>query len=236
MRYLYLFSAAIISGCVTIPEFTEADYLTVEDVLAKTECELQKAVNAIKDEYPGALKTVITANHQLKVTETGKGSGNLSVVIPISSGTFTFGFSGGRTTKAMRDANVKVSYVANDLHCRVITDTNGQERVFEGDLGLVEWFGRSVQILERNREYPATLSYQVGFDITMTGSVDPKFGIKAGSRHEYGGGISLSGERNTVHSVLISATEVARGETPRRAQRRLDQANQQFLLQNLQAF
>jgi len=100
----------------------------------------------------------------------------------------------------------------------------------EGGLGLANWLVRTSQALAQADETPIGMSYQVGFDVIVGGSVTPRFGIAKPSGHQYGGGLQVSGRRARFHSVTVSTT-ILEG-TAQATQERLNNQVQQFLLQD----
>jgi hypothetical protein len=169
--------------------------------------------------------------YQLRVVESGSGDGDALIVVPIHNGTFSVGFTANLSTQATRDTSLTVQYETANLIC---PDYRGQEAKpvrIEGGLGLSNWLVRTAQALAQAQETPVGMSYAVNFDVIVGASVTPRFGIQRLSGHQYGGGLQISGQRERLHNLTVSTTDI-RDDTTEVAQQRLNQQVQQFLLQD----
>ncbi len=218
-------------GCVTVPPISERDYVKVEDILYSVECELKEAVEDVSRHYPYAKNQLVTLIYGLKVAESGDGSGDANIVVPITNGTFSVGFTAGLSTRATRDTSITVSYNTANLECRAQDGGVTVPVRIEGGVGLYDWLLRTTQALAKAKETPTAMTYEVDFDITAGASVNPKFGIQQTSGHQYGGGIVLAGTRARSHSVQVSVAEIKAGNVAA-AQKRLDQEVLQFRLKD----
>jgi hypothetical protein len=174
---------------------------------------------------------LVTLIYGLKVAESGDGSGDANIVVPITNGTFSVGFTAGLTTRATRDTSITVGYNTANLECR---EQDGGVTVptrIEGGIGLYDWLLRSTQALAKAKETPTAMTYEIDFDITAGASVNPKFGIQKTSGHQYGGGIILAGTRARSHSVQVSVAEIKAGNVAE-AQERLNREVLQFRLKD----
>jgi hypothetical protein len=236
MRKPKIFLASIASlfatSCATIPPIDEREYVKVADILYSVECELRDAIYVLSRDYPFVRNQLVSAAYQLKVAETGEGSGDSMIVVPISNGTFSIGFAAGLKRVATRDTNVTVEYMTSNLECRPEDGPGPIPNRIEGGIGLYSWLMDVSSALQRASETPVAMSYKVQFDLTANGSVTPKFGIQKTSGHQYGGSLKVSGVRERLHSVSISVAEIKQGNIAA-ARRRLDQEVQQFLLRDL---
>ena len=230
LKFLAAIAPLLATSCTSVPAFEKEDYVHVADVLYSVECELKESVDYLAKYFPFAKKQLVQVTYQLRVAESGGGDGDALVVVPIHNGTFSVGFTANLSTGATRDTSLTVQYDTSDLVC---PDHGGKKDApvrIEGGLGLANWLVRTSQALAQADETPIGMSYQVGFDVIVGGSVTPRFGIAKPSGHQYGGGLQVSGRREQFHSVTVSTT-IQEG-TAQATQERLNNQVQQFLLQD----
>jgi len=236
MRGVFLASFCAVTvgsgGCATVPPITERDYVKVADILYSVECELKEAVDYLGVYYSFAKEQLVQVNYALRVVETGSGSGNANLVVPISNGTFTIGFTGGLTRQATRDTNLTVGYETWDLECRPPDQSGTVPTRLEGGVGLYNWLLNATEALSKAKETPEAMSYRVDFDILAQASVNPRIAILKTSGRAFGADITLAGTRENLHSVQISVAQIKAGDRAA-AKQRLDQEVQQFLLRNI---
>lgn len=230
---LVVSSSLTAGGCATLPEIHKKDYVQIKDVLLAVDCELYDATRAIARDYPGATNQVVLAAYTLQVADTLTGDGSTSVVIPISNGTFTLGFSANAKRKATRKTEVKVLYETNDLECNVDAFAREAAEKIEGSLGLKDWLLEIADVLKKSRKQPKALSYEVSFVVTKGGKLEPRFGIVRQSGHQIGGVFGLSGSRETTHKIVLSVAEFEAGPVPADVVRRLERNLDSFLLSGL---
>jgi hypothetical protein len=224
-------AALLAGGCTAVPAIEKEEYVHVADVLYSVECELKESIDYLAKYYPFAKRQLVQVMYQLRVVESGSGDGDALIVVPIHNGTFSVGFTADLSTQATRDTSLTVQYETANLIC---PDYRGQEAKpvrIEGGLGLSNWLVRTAQALAQAQETPVGMSYAVNFDVIVGASVTPRFGIQRLSGHQYGGGLRISGQRERLHSLTVSTTDI-RDDTTEVAQQRLNQQVQQFLLQD----
>jgi hypothetical protein len=229
-QFLAAIAPLFATSCTSVPAFEKEDYVHVADVLYSVECELKESVDYLAKYFPFAKKQLVQVIYQLRVAESGGGDGDALIVVPIHNGTFSVGFTANLSTGATRDTSLTVQYETSKLIC---PDYGGEKEKpvrLEGGLGLSNWLVRTSQALAQADETPIGMSYQVGFDVVVGGSVTPRFGIAKPSGHQYGGGLQVSGRRERFHSVTVSTT-ILEG-TAQATQDRLNNQVQQFLLQD----
>ncbi len=224
-------AALLLSGCTAVPAIEKEEYVHVADVLYSVECELKESIDYLAKTYPFAKKQLVQVIYELRVAEQGGADSDALIVVPIQNGTFSVGFTANISTGATRDTSLTVQYETANLKC---PDYRGQQNKpvrIEGGLGLSAWLVRTAQALAEADKTPVGMSYAVSFDVVVGASVSPRFGIQRISGHQYGGGAHVAGQRDKLHSLTVSTTDI-HNDTPEVAQQRLNNQVQQFLLQD----
>ena len=194
LKFLAAIAPLFATSCTSVPAFEKEDYVHVADVLYSVECELKESVDYLAKYFPFAKKQLVQVIYQLRVAESGGGDGDALIVVPIHNGTFSVGFTASLSTGATRDTSLTVQYETSNLQC---PDHHGKKDApvrIEGGLGLTNWLVRTSQALAQADETPIGMTYSVGFDVLVGGSVTPRFGIAKPSGHQYGGGLQVSGQ------------------------------------------
>jgi hypothetical protein len=219
------------SGCTTVPAIEREDYVHVADVLYSVECELKESIDYLAKYYPFAKHQLVQVIYQLRVVESGGGDGDAMIVVPIHNGTFSVGFAASLATEATRDTSLTVQYETASLTCPDHRGQANQPIRIEGGIGLSNWLIHTSQALAKAVETPVSMTYATSFDIVVGASVSPRFGIQKPNGHQFGGGLSINGRRQHLHSVTITTANI-KDDTPEVAQQRLNQQVQQFFLQD----
>jgi hypothetical protein len=204
----------------------------VADVLHTTECELKEAIDTLRQRITVG-EQLIKVTYDLDVVETGKGTGSAGFTIPISNGTFSLGLSAGQTEQHTRKTSFTLEYESKRLRCNEGTGPDAPRRL-EGDLGLSDWLLKTAGVLWQADETPTAMTYQVGFDLTRNAELKPAIGVAFTDGHKYGADLTLTGSRQTRHSILVAAATI-KGVSARsnaQARRDLELAIQQALLRD----
>lgn len=223
---------AALAGCASVPEIDERQYVRVSDILYSVECELKEAIDGLARTYPFVKKQLVEVKYSLDVVETGAGAGDANLVVPISHGTFSVGFTAGLLQTTTRATSFTVSYKTDELECR--PPGPGVPMRIAGGVGLSDWLVSISASLQAANETPVAMSYRMDFDIVADASVTPRFGVALASGHAYGGGVRLAGRRQRTHSLLVAVAKVdADDKGAVEAQKRIDREITQSILKEV---
>jgi hypothetical protein len=223
-----------IAGCASVPDIADREYVKVSDILYSVECELKEAIDSLARTYPFVRKQLVEVKYSLDVIETGSGAGDANLVVPISHGTFSVGFTAGLLQTTTRATSFSVSYKTDELECRPPGSAPDVPTRIAGGVGLSEWLLSISAALRAANETPVAMSYRMDFDIVADASVTPRFGVSLASGHSYGGGVRLAGRRQRSHSVLVAVAKVdADDKGAVEAQKRIDREIDQSILKEI---
>ncbi|RST84987.1 hypothetical protein EJC49_18075 [Aquibium carbonis] len=214
--------AVVLSGCTTLPDFAERDFIKMESLFYSVEQELCESLALIKGEPGVAAKlreagvsidrqyAKVTAGLELmKVLDAG---GNATFVIPVNNGNAGLGL--GATSRRVNSVRTTVSvyYPFTELECTGQI-ANPPERI-AGGLGLKEWILNTTVALINVRETPAAYSYEVSFDVTRDARARPTISLATSGFTLIGGDLSLGGARKLTHWLSVTVRDVALDDAP----------------------
>jgi hypothetical protein len=215
-------TAALLSGCTTLPDFTERDFIKMETLFYSVEQELCESLALIKSEPGVSAKLreagVAIEGQYAKVTagldlmKIVDAAGNASFVIPVNNGNAGLGL--GATSRSVNSVRTTVSvyYPFAELECSgQLTDP--PERI-AGGLGLKEWILNTTVALINVRETPASYSYDVSFDVTRDARARPTISLATSGFTLIGGDLSLGGARKLTHWLSVTVRDVALTQAP----------------------
>jgi len=214
--------AMLLSGCTTLPDFAERDFIKMESLFYTVEQELCESLSLIKSEPGVAAKLaeagVAVERQYAKVTagldlvKVLDAAGNATFVIPVNNGVAGLGL--GVTSRSVNSVRTTVSvyYPFEELEC------SGQiasppERI-AGGLGLKEWILNTTVALINVRETPSAYSYDVSFDVTRDARARPTISLSTSGFNLIGGDLSLGGARKLTHWLSVTVRDVAVDDAP----------------------
>lgn len=208
-------ASVALASCATAPRFTTAEHVKVESLFYTLEQELCEAVGDLGADPFVASKlreAGVTPDRQfakatasLKLVRTTDASGEAAMVIPVTSGVASIGFGGGVTREDTVDTSVSVYYPFAELQCSL---ADPPPRI-AGGLGLREWIGATTRSLIRVEETPTAYSYEVSFEVTADGRVNPGISYSTPTFRVIGGELSAGVERAITHTLNVTVQTVA---------------------------
>ncbi|MVA97955.1 hypothetical protein GN330_11935 [Nitratireductor sp. CAU 1489] len=214
------FFAIAVTGCASLPDFTDDDYVKVESLFYTVEQELCEALVLVKAEPRLAARlreAGITVGRQyakatagLKLVKIVDGGGNANFVIPITNGTAGLGVGANRRHVNTVDTTVSVYYPFTELACSGEI-ANPPARI-AGGLGLKEWILQTTVALINVRETPAAYSYDVAFQLTQDGRARPAIAVATPGLSLLGADISFGAARQVTHTLSVTIRDVALDE------------------------
>lgn len=247
IRTLPGFAALVLTAaCAGAPQFTQTEYVETRDIFLAVENDLCKAIDFIESN-PLAKAEILAAGLDyrrfvasvtvgLQVTEVTDAQGNVSIIVPVNTGTATLGVLAGRTRTHTRSTALKVYYPFGELDCQPFKAASSLR--IAGHLGLTEWIGETTKVLIAIRETPVAYSYDVNFTIEGAVGAAPSFSILPSARPLFGGA-ELTAGRALTHSLSVTVVEItpdaelaARSRIPPETRRRLERESDIQIIRN----
>ena len=228
-----LSGAVFLSACSSTPnwispEVDKSDILRVSTLVFVVECELGEAVAEAIETYSDKYRIFAnqgnaTAALTLTVVATPSVNGGISLGIPVGVANVTFGGTGNSTFTATRKMEVSVGLQPQPpAACeRRIRENN--ELSIDGGLGLDQWAGELIRLIEDEGLAPTKSTYTTSFKVTNTPG--GTLSVQNTGDGRGGGTISsgVSDKNDVTHEIAVALDPVFDPKKPAAAPRDVQQ-------------
>lgn len=199
----------IVSGCVSVPEFSESE-LTTAAVIHHIKCEIREAAISADPNNRYFRNWGIGNKLTLNADQTGSLTANAGLRHPLLpqvfdlSGKATLSGQGTRTERIEFSANIDKLRLSEDLNCdyRPIDDRHA---LLGGSLGIYDHLMRAIASIDIAGIKPTQLDYTLVFTITKSADATAKFTMLPWGGQKTGTlGGTWSGKRIRTHTLNIA--------------------------------
>ena len=225
LRLLPILLGVPIAGCASFADLTDEGHVRIVDLINVVRCELDKAVS----DRPALEKWAAVISFDLTGISSGTASADATIVVPLSAGSFSFGFKTGRTETASNAGKFAIEEV-NLSKVPCAQQSPQPATVLTGDIGLRSWVVHVVDTSMAVNRSIKEIYYDVSFVIKRNAEGTARFSlIPVGSANTSPGAL-IAGNASLSQKIIVVLKPQA--ASPEQTKKVLDDALQRFLERN----
>ncbi len=201
-----------LQGCVAFPELPSGHKINVRQIIDNVECELKHSLLDNVAEHYWLLGWAATIIINLETYNTGAGSGEVTLSVPVSAQTLGLTLSTGPTRLYNSVGTFGYSVYLIDIVDRTCPAEAPAktDSLLTGRTGAGDWLTRVARDASQKNICPNAIDFGLEFVLSIDGEGNPTItGIGVGSG-SIDADIDLIGSRTNDHELTLSAVPVGR--------------------------
>lgn len=202
-----------LSGCVAFPELPHGARVDVVDIIDNIECEIQDAIFRELPRHYWLLGWAATFTLHLQTKNEPKGSGEVSLSVPLMPETLGLSLSLGPEKIYHSKGGFTYKTPLTDIATKICPPLRGNgaetKSVLTGRTGAGDWLVRVANDATVAGVCPESIDFYLDFKIILSGDGNPKItGIEVGDG-TLGINTKLEGKSTKEHKISLTAVPVS---------------------------